>query len=517
MASRTTARAALSLGTSGHEEESRAYLQRRLHLVVLVSALAISLFFCVRLSFQIITGNWTPAWLVTPQRIVHIVSLALDWGMFWLIVRRRLTLRTLQALDILNLQVAFVTCLSIYALVYQEPGAQGIPGVVNIFIFLRAVIVPSTVRRTLAVSAPAPIALLAIQLANGNGYFDVGVPFDRPELFQSMVMWDQTMMLLTVAIAAVASHVNFALRRAVHQARRLGQYHLDQRIGAGGMGEVFRATHALLKRPAAVKLLRPEITSAESIERFEREVQQTSRLSHPNTVAIYDYGRSGDGVFYYVMEYLDGLDLRVLVDTFGPIGPARALFVLKQICGALSEAHTLGLVHRDIKPGNVILCDRGGMHDVVKVVDFGLVKDLEQTSPSLTQVGAVCGTPEALAPELLQGDQASPQSDLYALGVLGCYLLTGKPIFEATTPAEFIIAHMQTEPVAPSTHDKNIPDDLEHALLSCLRKDPAARPATAADLGRAFGACADANSWDEDQASAWWVKHRPAGRAAPSA
>ena len=154
MASRTTARAGLSLGTSGHEEESRAYLQRRLHLVVLVSALAISLFFCVSLSFEIFTGNWTPAWLVTPQRIVHIVSLALDWGMFWLIARRRLTLRTLQALDILNLQVAFVTCLSIYALVYEEPGAQGIPGVVNIFIFLRAVIVPSTVRRTLVHGLP---------------------------------------------------------------------------------------------------------------------------------------------------------------------------------------------------------------------------------------------------------------------------------------------------------------------------------------------------------------------------
>ena len=517
MSSQTKMRAGLSMGTSGHEEESRTYLQTRLRLLVLVSALMVSAYYVVHIVIKTVEGVPTADVVLAPQGLVHFLSLVLDWAMFWLLARRRLSITALHWLDALNLQVALATLLSIYGFVYQEHGAASIPGVVNVFIILRAVIVPSTVRRTVLVSLPAPILMLALQLAQGTAYYDVGRPFEDSAKFVEMVIWKQVLMWSAIAIAAVASHVNFRLRREASAARKLGQYHLDERIGEGGMGEVFRATHALLKRPAAVKLLRPEITGAESIERFEREVQQTSRLSHPNTVAIYDYGRSGDGVFYYVMEYLDGLDLRVLVDTFGPMPPARALFVLRQVCRALAEAHGIGLVHRDVKPGNVFLCSRGGVHDVVKVLDFGLVKDLREAEASLTQVGAVCGTPEALAPELLQGHPASPQSDLYALGVLGCFLLTGKPVFEATTPAEFIIAHMQEEPIAPSALTDGVPEDLERVLMSCLAKDPAARPANATDLRHAFAACAQARDWHEEDALAWWDRHRPGGRPTPGA
>jgi serine/threonine-protein kinase len=301
--------------------------------------------------------------------------------------------------------------------------------------------------------------------------------------------------------------VNFSLRAQVREAKKLGQYHLEEKIGEGGMGTVYRATHAMLRRPTAIKLLRPEITGEETIRRFEREVQQTSRLSHPNTVAIYDYGRTPDGVFYYAMELLGGADLDRLVRAHGPFPAARAIHVLRQACGALAEAHGAGLVHRDIKPGNIILCERGGVHDVAKVVDFGLVRDLRNVQGSLTRVGTICGTPETIAPEVLSGSEAGPAADLYALGVVGCFLLTGKPIFDVTTAGELIGAHLHSDPVPPSARDPSVPRDLEAALLRCLAKDPARRVPTAEALRADLAACAAAGRWTDEDAQRWWHDH----------
>src|SRR5262249_52681688 len=237
-----------------------------------------------------------------------------------------------------------------------------------------------------------------------------------------------------------------ALRREASEARRLGQYQLKERLGAGGMGEVYLAEHRLLKRPCAVKLIHPESAGdTAALRRFEREVRATAQLTHPNTVEIYDYGHAEAGTFYYVMEYLPSLDRDGLVTRYGPVPPARAAHFLRQLCGAMQEAHAAGLVHRDIKPGNVLVCRHGGRHDMAKLLDFGLVQAAgARGDPSrLTAKGAVGGTPAYMAPEQARGAEAADaRSDLYSLGALGYFLLAGRPPFQGDTALEVMLAHV---------------------------------------------------------------------------
>jgi serine/threonine-protein kinase len=272
------------------------------------------------------------------------------------------------------------------------------------------------------------------------------------------------------------------------------------------MGEVYRASHAMLRRPTAIKVIQPDATDPEMLRRFEREVRETSRLSHPNTVSIFDYGRTPDGAFYYAMEYLDGADLRRIVERHGPMPPARAIHLLVQACGALGEAHAEGLVHRDLKPSNLMLCRRGGVHDVVKVVDFGLVRDIA-AAPELTGTGVLVGTPESMAPEVLRGEPATPSADLYGLGVVGYFLLTGMGIFDAATALELVGHHLHTAPVPPRTRLPAVPADLEAVILRCLEKEPAGRFPDTRALARALAACGDAGGWSEEDAAAWWRAH----------
>jgi serine/threonine-protein kinase len=232
-----------------------------------------------------------------------------------------------------------------------------------------------------------------------------------------------------VAVATAGSGVIYGLRREVRRALRLGQYTLEEKLGEGGMGVVYRARHALLRRPTAVKLLKGDRLGEASLRRFEREVQLTASLSHPNTVSVYDFGRTPEGVVYYAMEYLEGLSLEQLVAEAGAQPPGRVVHVLRQVLGALAEAHGVGLVHRDVKPGNVILCERGGLSDVAKVVDFGLVKDLD-AADALSHEGMLVGTPLYLAPEAIRSPNADPRSDLYSLGAVAYVLLTGNHVFD---------------------------------------------------------------------------------------
>jgi serine/threonine-protein kinase len=301
------------------------------------------------------------------------------------------------------------------------------------------------------------------------------------------------------------------LRGQVRAAHHLGQYTLIRKLGEGGMGMVWEARHALLRRPTAIKLLRPDHVGAEAISRFEREVQLTSQLTHPNTVAIYDYGRTADGLFYYVMEYLDGLDLQRLVDFDGPQPVARAVHILKQVASALSEAHARGLVHRDIKPANIVLCERGGMHDVAKVVDFGLVKAPTQTDVSLSHDQLVMGTPMFLAPEAISDPtHLDGRSDLYAVGAVAYFLLTGQTMFEGTSLVEICSHHMYTPPQPPSERlGKPLPAGLEAIVLRCLAKAPADRFPTAGALFEALAACG-VPPWTETEAKIAW--ERVAGR-----
>jgi serine/threonine-protein kinase len=425
--------------------------------------------------------------------------------------RRRFASPSLVAADVGTALLALVSLVAVYALGYEAGPWRVIP-VLVLVILARAVLFPSTMRRTLLVSLVAPLGIGACQAAQGRVFVAEGVSYAGGGFWWAFV-WDQAILWTAVGVAAVLSRMSYALRLEAFEARRLGQYVIERKIGEGSMGEVYLATHALLKRPTAIKLLRPELASKETIRRFEHEVRQSCRLAHPNTISIYDFGHTPDGVFFYAMELLDGEDLGEIVSRTGPMPPGRAIHVLMQACGALAEAHGKGLVHRDVKPKNLLLCVQGGEHDFVKLVDFGLVKDLRGAPASATLAGSVCGTPETIAPEAISGGPVGPAADIYALGVVGYFLLTGKGIFDASTALEYIAHHLRSDPIPPSARDPNVPKDLEAAMLRCLAKDPASRPASAEELRDALRSCRDAGTWRREDAAAWWRGFRGAARS----
>jgi serine/threonine protein kinase len=271
---------------------------------------------------------------------------------------------------------------------------------------------------------------------------------------------------------------------------------------------VYLASHALLRRRTAIKLLRADV-DGHGMERFEREVQLTSQLTHPNTIAIYDYGRTADGLFYYVMEHLEGLDLDGLVSLSGPQPPARVIHILRQACGALEEAHGMGLLHRDIKPANLFLCRRRGMPDMVKVLDFGLVKQIGVSEEAGSgKANVVAGTPHYLAPEaIMDPTKVDGRADLYSLGAVGYALLTGSHVFQGQTASEICAHHVNTPPMLTSLRlGRELPDDLCGAILRCLEKRPESRFTNARELRLALELCADAGRWTEEDAELWWAQ-----------
>jgi tRNA A-37 threonylcarbamoyl transferase component Bud32 len=312
-----------------------------------------------------------------------------------------------------------------------------------------------------------------------------------------------------------------ALRKASTAARKLGQYTLLEKLGGGGMGSVYKARHALLRRPTAVKLLNVDRMSDTAVARFEREVQLTAGLTHPNTVAVYDYGRTPDGTFYYAMEYLDGVNLDDLVTRCGPLPEARLLYILRQVCGSLAEAHAQGLVHRDIKPANIALTCRGGLHDFVKVLDFGLVKALAgPATANLTSPNTVTGTPLYMSPEAASHpEQIDARADVYAIGAVGYFLLTGSPVFSGDSVMEICMQHVNAVPESPSARcGRPVGPDLEALLLHCLAKSRSDRPADAADLLHRLERCAAVpGRWTAADASSWWAAHGETARAIKTA
>jgi serine/threonine-protein kinase len=322
-----------------------------------------------------------------------------------------------------------------------------------------------------------------------------------------------------VGFAYMGARVVYRLGREVAAARELGSYRLEQRLGQGGMGEVWRARHRMLARPAAIKLIRPAVdgrgVTDELQRRFEQEAQAIARLRSPHTVELFDFGVADNGAFYYVMELLDGLDADALVRRFGPLPPGRAVHLLRQVCHSLSEAQACGLVHRDIKPANIFLCRYGEDHDFVKVLDFGLVKALDTrttpASPDLTAENIVQGTPAFIAPEQAMGDAGvDGRADIYATGCVAYWLLTGQYVFTADTPMGILLHHARTPPPPPSTRtNRPIPRPLERLVLDCLAKNPADRPQTARELSLSLDALGDIPAWTDAQAREWWVTHHP--------
>jgi len=377
--------------------------------------------------------------------------------------------------------------------------------------------VPKSWRRAAIVVGPlallpfATLALLALQHPTAMAWLwqqgpDRSTPQGRTP--RALLFTLDAMILTILAVGSTyGARTISRLRKQVAEARQLGQYRLGRLLGAGGMGEVYLAEHQLLKRPCAVKLIRPgEATDPRALERFEREVRLTATLSHPNIVDVYDYGRAEDGTYYYVMEYLPGLSLEDLVELYGPLPPGRVVYLLRQVCQALSVAHAAGLIHRDIKPSNVIAARRSGMDDVAKLLDFGLVLPRAGSPmPHLTGEGQVLGTPLFMSPEQVTNSRPlDVRSDIYSLGAVAYVLLTGKPPFDAATAIEAIVAHARDPVVPPSQIRDQVPADLDAVVLRCLAKDPTERFPDAESLEIALGRCMCACSWNKALARQWW-------------
>lgn len=348
----------------------------------------------------------------------------------------------------------------------------------------------------------------------------IATEIDSAEAFRPLYILQWTFwglyLLLAISSAAifvftvVLAKLRRQAQKAAIESQKLGQYTLEKKLGTGGMGVVYKGVHAVLRRPTAIKLLNVDKVNDDSIKRFEREVQITCQLNHPNTVAIYDYGRTPEGVFYYAMEYLDGIDLQTLVERYGPQSEERVIHILNQICGSLFEAHSLGLVHRDIKPANIMFGRRGGEPDVVKVLDFGLVKAIDDEKQNgLTSENALTGTPLYMSPESIQTPQSvDARSDIYAVGAVGYFLLTGQPVFQAGNIVELCQMHVTRQPELPSKRlGKSVSAELENALMSCLEKSRAKRPQTARDLTLLLARCPAATAWSIEDADAWWGRH----------
>jgi hypothetical protein len=336
-----------------------------------------------------------------------------------------------------------------------------------------------------------------------------------PRRILDIAFWSLYALLAVLSLAIfvfslVVARMQQRMQKAALKQQKLGQYHLEEKLGQGGMGVVYRASHALLRRPTAIKLLDIVKTNEASIARFEREVQLTSQLNHPNTIAIYDYGHTPEGIFYYAMEYLDGLDLERLVARYGPLTEGRAIHLLLQVCGSLSEAHALGLVHRDIKPANIVVSQRGGVADFVKVLDFGLVKALDsERARTLTVADSITGTPMYIAPEGIEKpSEVDARSDLYAIGAVGYYLLTGSQPYDAANVVELCMKVVNSAPEPLGTRVKQpVSPEMEAVLMRCLEKLKQDRFASVDELAAALRACPGYGTWTPAESKHWWQAH----------
>ena len=470
-----------------------------------------------------------PALLVSNDRAEFLASFVL-WGpgvigiaigvLVALVIRsERVSLPT-----VMNIALAFeiVSSYAIAAAEFADPSQidmhQGYLGLswVSVWVVLFTVVVPTTPRRAvLAALASVTSVAVVIGLLMASGTSSLRI---SPTQFFFALVFPY---LLVVCMAYVGARVVYHLGTEVKRARELGSYQLEEKLREGGMGEVWRARHRMLARPAAIKLIRRSFAgnehlgvSQEAVRRFEREAQAIARLRSPHTVELFDFGIATDGAFYYAMELLDGLDAESLLRRFGPTPPERTIYLLRQVCHSLSEAHSCGLIHRDIKPANIFLCRYGEEFDFVKVLDFGIVREVRDTAdqnPLQTGKNAVHGTPAFIAPEQVLGTDLDGRADLYAMGCVAYWLLTGQHVFTGDTPMALLMHHVHTPPTPPSARTElPIPRALDDLVMSCLAKDPEDRPQSAKELSLRLAEIEGANEWTQDRAREWWTTHHPA-------
>jgi hypothetical protein len=500
-------RTAWGWGTTLDAEEARAFLARRVALYAGVIGLFFLLLYVVGFVIVLVAAP-DRLWAVHlhPAKIAHVIVITIAFGVWWLVRRPSCPDLVIIAGDaamplVLTLSVAIAVP---YIPTGMEVAMSFVPLLINVLgLVFRAAFVPSPPLRTAGIGVISSLPTIWSQYQLASQALLLPEPMTPTLLAIGGATWSLPLVLGT----ALISKEIYGLRTEVVKARRLGQYTIERLIGEGGMGAVYEARHARLRRPTALKLILPDRTGTESLARFEREVQLTSQLTHPNTVTIYDYGRTPDGVFYYTMEYIDGLSLEQLVNQHGPQPEGRIVHILTQAAGALAEAHAFGLIHRDVKPANILLCERTGSGDVIKLLDFGLVKDVRpDADPALTQTNTIAGTPLYLAPEALTDPSSiDHRADLYALGAVGYCLLTGTPPFQGRSIVEVCGHHLHTPPEAPSERlGKAVHPGLEALLLACLAKKADDRPASALALQTELGACASELVWTIEDAKRCW-------------
>ncbi|MBI3836766.1 MAG: serine/threonine protein kinase [Planctomycetia bacterium] len=484
--------------------ETTNLLRTRLRAAAGFLGLAFGLFFLYRL----ITGDG-PGHSDSFTFYFHFALTVMLASSFALLCRRcNIPLSVLRAyeLAIFGLPVAYFVIYD-YTLLKILARRNYLPNPLSFWmgiVFIYAMFIPNTWRRAaviIGMICAAPL-LLIVYLWTTDPVF-ASVASDGAGFAVEVVI----MLGVTFLSTTYGTHMIGSLRREVFEAKQLGQYRLCRLIGSGGMGDVYLAEHQMMKRPCAIKLIRPgKATDPQALARFEREVRATAKLSHWNTIEIFDYGRTEDGTFYYVMEYLPGLSLADLVEKHGPLPAARAIHLLTQSCDALAEAHTAGLIHRDIKPGNIFAAQRGGIHDVAKLLDFGLAKPIASDAPvQLTQEGSITGSPLFMSPEQALGDsEPDARSDIYSLGAVAYYLLTGAPPFDGERAIKIMLAHAHQQVVPPSRLRPDIPRDIEQVVLRCMAKNPAERYQSAAALRQALSECVAAGGWTHEDAAGWW-------------
>jgi serine/threonine-protein kinase len=495
------------------------FVQARLALLGKTVFLLAFGFFAVINGLLIVGGGLRilPA-LVTQANVMHFLAASV-MGVLWGVGRARpWSLRTLGILDCGSLLLAGVAL----ALMAAQPDEKQLMAglfALTVTMMARAVLIPSTATRTFCLSWMAAAPLLVVSFVFHHPAL---IPGFAPGFLKLLISVNALLwLIIAVTLSTVTSRTIYGLRQQVKEASEIGQYTLEEKIGSGGMGEVWRARHRMLIRPAAVKLVSArELGSAPSrdpelrLRRFEREARATAGLKSPHTVQLYDFGVTDDGTFYYVMELLDGMDLNTLVERFGPVPAERAIHLMLQVCASLDDAHQNGLVHRDIKPANIVVSRVGTDWDFVKVLDFGLVKleSAQQSEESLrlTADNSVSGTPAFIAPEVVLGAPTDHRVDIYALGCVGYWLLTGKFVFEGPGLVKVMSDHIHTPPAPPSSRSElPIPPELDALILECLAKGPDQRPANASALQSRLQAIPVATPWTRERAERWWSQHAP--------